>query len=322
MSDRFDSQDYAGKTTKLPTLQLANKEEPSSAGMIVTMDNAELAGFDPDTSKIWRKHTHRFRSGPAEVYISQAPRLMVFRQGPLVLRERNSDRYLGEFVKERYNKATMYTSMAYLVFVVDEKNKILHSNPFKLSTKGSFSYAFGEAHKSWAKALSDSYIKAKNPESKQQRGEKFTGLGVFSFKLEPTLKGDKEQSWVCDVTSFDKPDEKTWEKQFLGYDDNVYALIDQAYKDTETYFDYSESENEADEVATKPQSAFDTFLEYLDKAANEVQVEQARAWIVGKQGESLAVTNAVSEALLRFKPVATAPVSSGGEPANFDDVPF
>jgi Family of unknown function (DUF5895) len=315
MSDRFDSKDYGSDFTKLPICQLANKEDPANAGMIITMENAELAGFDPGTSKIWRKHTHRFRSGGVECYIAQNPRLVVFRQGPLVLRERNSDAYLGEFNKDRYNKATMYTSRSYLIFMVDEKNNILHSTPLKLSTKGSFSYVFGKTLQDWARDLSDAYIKDTNPDFKGQRGESFYRYGILGITLEPELKGDKEQSWVCDITNYDKPDEKTWRQQFLGYDDAVSSVIDQAFDDTATYFTQP-VKSESDEVTPEPQSAFDIFLGLLDKAVNEVQVEQARAWVVSKQGESVGVTNAVSEALLKFKPVSVAPAAS------YEDLPF
>jgi len=318
MSDRFDSKDYGSDFTKLPICQLANKEDPANAGMIITMENAELAGFDPGASKVWRKHTHRFRSGGVECYIAQNPRLVIFRQGPLVLRERNTDAYLGEFNKDRYNKVTMYTSRSYLIFMVDEKNRILNSTPLKLSTKGSFSYVFGKTLQDWARDLSDAYIKDTNPAFKGQRGESFYRYGILGITLEPALKGDKEQSWVCDIVKYDKPDEKTWKNQFLGYNDELSAVIDQAFEDTADYFTQP-VKAESDETPSEQPSVLDIFFGLMDKAVNPVQVEQARVWAVGKIGESPAIDNAVSEALERFK----VPVASGGGSSDpYSDIPF
>ncbi len=317
MTDLFDSQDYAGEIIRLPICQLANKQKPDEAGMIITLDNAKNAGFDPKKSKIWRTHHHYFNKESTDCYISSTPRMMVFRQGPLILRERNSNKYLGNFNKDKYNKATMYTARSFLLFMVDENNNLLNSTPIKLTTKGSFSYSFGNAYQSWCKDISDAYIKTKNPANKKQRGERFTGLGVFQIELVPALKGDKEQSWVCDVASYVKPDEKNWESMFLGYDDKVRAIIEGAYQDTEGYFDYSGSQEQDDahSEADSQDKVWNTFFEYLEKAANEVEVEKTRKWMISKVGELEQVNDNCSKRLLVLQE------SSGGAPA-YEDIPF
>lgn len=323
-ADLFDSDKYVGDVASLPHCQVSNKEDPDKSGIMITEANIEASGFDPGSSKIWVKQTTRFRSGDStECYISQSPRMAVVRSGPLMMGTKNGEGGLDNLVpfnKTSYHGGTMSTLRGFIVFLLDEKNNLLHPSPIKLTTKSSFSYAFGTNFQKFAKALSDAYIEDVKPNNKRQRGEEFTQFGVFAFNLQPTLKGDKQKSWVCDIVDFEKPTAANWKTLFLGYDDAKRSIIEAAYEDTKDYFTYSPNQNDGGEETGFDFSSkeWEIYTGMLERATNEDQVLQARNWVEGKLGSSNFIDQEADKVFAMFAqaPVEVASVNK------YDDIPF
>ena len=119
--------------------------------------------------------------------------------------DRESSKFISEYQKSRYDRATMVLKTRYLTFLVDKDKWLLHQSTLLFTTKGSFCGSFGETLKQFHSEMSKAYgaaTHAKKPRgesAKRRHSQRFMALSVLAVRVTPVLKGDRKKSWVCSV---------------------------------------------------------------------------------------------------------------------------
>lgn len=225
--DEFDSTEFEQGRESLPYLQMLNHQDPNQSGFFITAENVEAVHFTPTDE--WALHTTTFQNGEVvEGYRSLIARFLILHKSRLLMFDRESGEFLREYRKDRYDRATMVLKVRYLVYLVNQQKQLLHEKPLQFTTKGSFCGSFGEAVKDFQDEMSKAYSAATG--AKKPRGERFMALSVLAVQVQPTLKGEKQKSWVCSVTNHGIPLPENWRSYFIGYypalKDRILAELD------------------------------------------------------------------------------------------------
>lgn len=214
-TDEFNAPQFESEHDTLPYLQMLNFQNPDQAGFFITQENAEAIGF-ADPAGEWLSHTTTFSSGTtAEGYRSLVARFLILRKSPLLMFERDEEKFIGVFNQQNYNRDTMLLKARYLVYLVNKKKQPLHEAPLLFTTKATFCGSFGESYKQFRRDMSQAYTQATG--AQKTRGERFLALSIFAVQVQPELKGKKAKSWVCSITTYGKPTTQNWKNFFVGY---------------------------------------------------------------------------------------------------------
>jgi len=117
-------------------------------GLAIKLDNAQAVGFKPDTN--WEQIEFEFNSGVETVFITNTPRLVIVRRGPLSVKDRETGENLGTF-RDNYDafiadKLKFKTFTRHLIFLVGQDNQFLHEQPLRLTLSGSAGASFGKTY--------------------------------------------------------------------------------------------------------------------------------------------------------------------------------
>ncbi len=120
----------------------------NSYGLAIRLDNANAVGFKPDEN--WQQVEHEFSSGVETVFISDTPKLVIVRRGPLSVKDRETGSKLGT-LKENYDafladKLKFKTFTRYLIYLVGENKKFLHDSPLQLTLSGAAGASFSKTY--------------------------------------------------------------------------------------------------------------------------------------------------------------------------------
>jgi hypothetical protein len=212
--DEFDSEQFEQSRESLPYLQMLNHQDPEQSGFFITSENRSAVHFTPTDE--WILHTTTFQNGEVvEGYRSLIARFLILHKSKLLMFDRESGEFLREYRKDLYDRASMVLKVRYLVYLVNQQKQLLHEKPLQFTTKGSFCGSFGEAVKDFQAEMSKAYGAATG--AKKPRGDRFMALSVLAVQVHPTLKGDKQKSWVCSVTNHGIPVPENWRSYFIGY---------------------------------------------------------------------------------------------------------
>jgi hypothetical protein len=212
--DEFDSAAYANHRQALPYLQLLNQQDLDQAGFFITSDNAAAVTFMPTSD--WLPHTATFQNGTtAQGYRSLLARFLILHQSPLLMFGRESGEFIGPYRKAGYERSSMILKRRYLVFLISQDKRLLHSSPLLLTAKGAFCGSFGQTVEQFRTAMSSAYGAATGVQ--QPRGERFMALAILAVRVQPQLKGQAKQSWVCAVSEYGVPTVENWQSFFIGY---------------------------------------------------------------------------------------------------------
>jgi hypothetical protein len=250
--DEFDSEQFEQSRESLPYLQMLNHQDPEQSGFFITSENLEAVHFTPTDE--WSPHTTTFQNGEVvEGYRSLIARFLILRKSRLLMFDRESGEFLREYRKDLYDRSSMVLKVRYLVYLVNQQKQLLHEKPLQFTTKGSFCGSFGEAVRDFQDEMSKAYGAATG--AKKPRGDRFMALSVLAVHVQPTLKGEKQKSWVCSVTNHGIPVPENWRSYFIGYHpelkDRILAEFD-AWKnfgkaDLETHSQNSHTEELSDD---------------------------------------------------------------------------
>lgn len=227
--DAYMGEEFEGDSTSFPHCQILNSKNIDESGMFITQDKADAAGFVPSAS--WMPHTHTFESGDVtQGYRCVTPRMSVVRQGPLMMSFREGNAETREFNMDGWNKDTMTASQRFMVFLLDDDNQPLHSQPIQFNPKGAFSKGFADALKGMKSCANSAFSQlTKNTKS---RGERFFGLCVLALELDIALKGVAPKSkWCSNIKSVQKISATNFGEYWLGNDETVAGIIAAAYND-------------------------------------------------------------------------------------------
>lgn len=228
----IEDEAYQSDQQSLPYLQFLNDQDPGCSGLFITTENMEASGFIPDAT--WTQHQAKFKNATVEGYRTLTPRLAIVRQTGLLMYDRATRDYLGQYQKDEYNRATHVLKTRYLVFVLGEDNKPLHASPMMMTTKGSVCGSFGQNLKAFRDAV--------NALTKKRMGYRFHALWAFCSVLRPELKGSgSDTSWVTSIDSVDLPNPENYACLFLGSDEDTKLLIENAFDEYEDFGQLSQT---------------------------------------------------------------------------------
>ncbi|WP_414550120.1 DUF5895 domain-containing protein [Anabaena sp. CCY 0017] len=154
-SANFDFEDdkfNAPPSQIIPWCQMINPrygtEGMQPHGLAIKLDNANAVGFKPDDN--WQQVEHEFSSGVETVFISNTPKLVIVRRGPLSVKDRETGNKLGT-LKENYDafladKLKFKTFTRYLIYLVGENKKFLHDSPLQLTLNGAAGASFSKTY--------------------------------------------------------------------------------------------------------------------------------------------------------------------------------
>ena len=241
--DEFDSAAFEEQRESLPYLQMLNHQDPTQSGFFITLENAETAHFTP--TEEWTEHLAVFQNGQTvEGYRTLTARFLILRKSKLLMFDRESGEFIGDYQKSRYDRATMVLKTRYLTFLVDKDKRLLHQSPLLFTTKGSFCGSFGETLQQFHSEMSKAYGAATH--AKKPRGDRFMALSVLAVRVTPVLKGDRKKSWVCSVESHGIPTIENWQQFFIGYQPDLKDRILAEFED------WAEFGNPRREAITSP----------------------------------------------------------------------
>lgn len=227
--DAFMGEEFEGDSNSFAHCQILNSKNIDESGMFIAQDKADACGFTPSPS--WLPHTHTFESGDTTTgYRCICPRMAVVRQGPLMMSFREGNAETREFVMAEYDKATMTASQKFMVFLLDDDNQPLHSQPLQFNPKGAFSKGFSDAVKTMKSSANSAFSQLTRVS--KSRGERFFGLCVLSLELDIALKGVAPKAkWCSNIKSVGKITAANFAEYWLGNDDGVKSVIAAAYDD-------------------------------------------------------------------------------------------
>ncbi|MBE9200620.1 MULTISPECIES: DUF5895 domain-containing protein [unclassified Nodularia (in: cyanobacteria)] len=154
-STNFDFEDdkfNAPPSQIIPWCQMINPRYGTDGiqphGLAIKLDNASAVGFQPDEN--WEQLEHEFSSGVETVFISNTPKLVIVRRGPLSVKDRESGNKLGT-LKENYDafladKLKFKTFTRHLIYLVGENKKFLHDSPLQLTLSGAAGASFSKTY--------------------------------------------------------------------------------------------------------------------------------------------------------------------------------
>ncbi len=218
--DQFTSDEFIDKNAALPTVIVLNDE--LHCGYFIPVSTMAKCGWiDFDESQLI---SHTFRSGEVEqgILITN-PRMLVCPKTELyqydveASEQQRKRAIVGLYDAALKDDKNIKTERLYLVFFLDENNNPLHTSPLKYAARGVNGATF-ETERRTFKAELETCHALTNQVSAKPKNDKFHALGVFCFKTQAELVGEKQnKSWCCRVVSHERPTTENWKEWFIGY---------------------------------------------------------------------------------------------------------
>jgi hypothetical protein len=210
---KFANPEYNAPMSNVCICQMINHMEPEKVGLFIK--DKYLGGIDWQGGEPTHKHT--FSNGTPEMgVLLQSPRMHILDISPRYIEQRDDGAIIG--IYEYGDGYDMYQTLGkdkvvlrrfYLINLVDENNKNLHSKPIVLSIKGVASSRFGEAYKQFQRELEVAFARfADVPVA--EKSQEFHRLGIFQPTFVPSLEpkeaiNQRDKSWVAVVESYKSP---------------------------------------------------------------------------------------------------------------------
>jgi hypothetical protein len=274
-SAKFDFEDEkfnAPPSQVIPWCQMINPRYGTNGiqphGLAIKLDNAQAVGFQPDDN--WQEVEHEFSSGGETVYISTTPRLVLVRRGPLSVKDRETGAKLGT-LRENYDafladKLKFKTFTRYLVFLVGEDKKFLHTSPVQLTLSGaagaSFSKAYcdmqqGRTMAGFTAELEKAYA-AYRKQPVTPKGPLFHAHGIFCPLIEAEERGIGTNTvLVASTVDYEHPTVSTLIQYMIASDSTESEII------SKTFEDYKEFGKESVKVETPKMAATGVSSSYI-----------------------------------------------------------
>lgn len=142
-----------------PFCQAERGSEGEGAGIFITDLQATAVGFGKSVEVTetsgWVRHRKMFNGAKdiTEGWLAEKPRMIILLSSPLAMFQRETGKYIGVYddMKYKANSSIYVLKTKYLVFFVNNENKILHETPLQLTAKGVFGGSFGDVVKKFKK---------------------------------------------------------------------------------------------------------------------------------------------------------------------------
>lgn len=205
----FQSPEFAGEISSLPGCQILNDRSSDVAGLFVKEEAMKLSGFSEAPN-----FEHTFQSGAKEKgWRSNSPRMHVISQSSRFVQRRDTKEIIANY--ESRNGQELYRELGengalrtfYLIYLVNEKNELLHQVPLVLSIYGVAAVRFGKAWQRFKMQMEVNYNLAMN-ESYKPLNERFHVLTIFQPTFVPSLEPPDapKKSWVAIPDAVALPD--------------------------------------------------------------------------------------------------------------------
>lgn len=211
-------------------------------GLAIKLDNATAVGFQPDEN--WQQVEHEFSSGVETVFISNTPRLVIVRRGPLSVKDRETGHKLGT-LKENYDafladKLKFKTFTRHLIYLVGENKKFLHEYPLQLTLSGvagtSFSKSYCEFQQGrviggFIAELERAYAVYRQ-QSVSPKGPLFHAHGIFCPMIECEERGIEPNTvLVASTVDYKHPTVGTLTEYLIASDSPESAIICKTFEE-------------------------------------------------------------------------------------------
>lgn len=266
-SANFDFEDEkfnAPPSNYLPWCQMINPrygpEGLEPYGLAIKLDNAETVNFQPDDH--WQHLEYDFQSGTEPVFITTTPRLVIVRRGPLSVKNRETGISLGT-LKDNYDsfladKLKFKIFTRYLVFLVGEDKKFLHSSPLRLTVNGASGASFSKTYSDYQQGKPSGFVaeleKAYAGFQKKPltpKGPLFHAHGIFCPIIECEERGTPPNTaLVASTVDFQHPTASTLTEYMIAADSPESEMICKVF---EEYKDFGKESIKTE--AAKPEMA-------------------------------------------------------------------
>ena len=247
----FDFEDdkfNAPPSQVIPWCQIINPRYDNSEmqpyGLAIRVDNAKAVGFTPDDN--WQQVDYSFSTGEIQqLFISNTPRLIIIRRGPLSLKNRDTGEKIGT-LKDHYDafltdKLKFKTYTRHLIYLLDENKKFLHKLPLQLTVNGAAGASFSKAYYDYNKQnreltgflgeLEKAYAQyRKQPVA--AKGGLFYAHGIFCPVIASEERGSGENTaLVATTTDYEHPTVDTLSQYLIASDAEESIVITQAFEE-------------------------------------------------------------------------------------------
>jgi len=334
----YMGEEYEGVSTSYAHIQVLNDKSIDNAGLFITQENADATGFEPSPS--WMSHSHTFESGAvATGYRCITPRMVVVRQGPLLMGFSEGKPNTRLYNGDTYDKDTMSASRKFLLFLVDDDNQPMHRVPLQFTAKGTFSKGFSEAYKAMQTTANSAF--GQLTKSYKSRGDKFFAMCVLSLSLNVANKGVAPKSkWCANIESSGKITATNFSEFWVGQDTATKELVQSTYDSTEgfgepysaqpaastqaitngdeTEYEYEWTEEETP-IGLAGAPGFSKIITTLEAATSIEQLDKRIAWALAPTQANAFTDYSEYTSVITQKGEA---VKVGLTKADFDEIPF
>lgn len=250
----FEGEEFSADIEQIPYCQFLNAST-KKFGIAVTVDNAELAEFRPDTT--WQLDEHEFVSTGeiTNIFWTQAPRMLVLGSSPLLMQAKSEDYNPILFDRNIYN-GDHFNAFSYkVVYFLDKNNKPLSKIPFRIKLSGYAGTTFNQKfsnyrdNKAFCSMVLKVYKKLSGDKSKKGKSESFYAHAVFmpTFKRENVTNAMGLSSFAVKVVSFVEPTEENFLAILLSVKNPENAFVAEAIEATKDWIDKSKWEKDKKE---------------------------------------------------------------------------
>jgi hypothetical protein len=237
-------------------------------GLAIKLDNARAVGFEPDNN--WQQIEHEFSSGVETVFMTNTPKLVIVRRGPLSVKDRETGSKLGT-LKENYeafiaDKLKFVTFTRHLIYLVGENKNFLHKYPLQLTVSGAAGASFSKNYCEFQQGrmiggflaeLERAYaLYRQQPVS--PKGPLFHAHGIFCPIIESEERGiEPNIVMVASTVEYKHPTVSTLTEYLIASDSSESAII------CKTFEEYKEFAKESIKVETPKMAAVGVSNSYI-----------------------------------------------------------
>lgn len=241
----FDDEKFKALASEmLPWCQMINPQWGQDGlkpyGLAITLEKANRVGFTPDEN--WQQVEYTFGSGEVvTLFISNTPRLLVVRRGPVCIKDRATGITLGRLT-EHYDtfmteKLKFKTFNRYLIFLVGQNQKLLHQSPLRLTLSGAAGASFGEAFSSsrgvpdFTAELEKAYATYRQ-QPVTAKGLLFHAHGIFCPVIESVEKGiGANKALVATTVDYGHPTSENLTEYLIASNSQESTILCQTFED-------------------------------------------------------------------------------------------
>lgn len=183
----------------IPFAQFFNPVKSENMGIGIKLEQADLAGFKPDSS--FKKVDHKFGKDKVNIYLSIAPRLLVLNKSNQ-LYMKGKDTYAEKFDLQKYvDNKTNYKVWGYaVVMFLSKDNEFLSELPFRIKLNGQAGMSFVECWNG-GKTNKPNLFKHLFSQYQQATGKKLEPISFKSHMVYEPILEEKEVGNGSDTSS-------------------------------------------------------------------------------------------------------------------------